>query len=164
MHAASEEGGFGAEGEAADLAHRQKTEVHQKRAQTPRPICVEGANVMTAAQKRSSSRSCHMSQTCCFLEHRLLALSLLACCKLIPATINNLGNSCKTTTMLYSKYGFFTCRLGIWHFHDNTEAVGMNIFLLMDTFPLCSGQHRSLIKKYVYMEEAHYPRYMRHQC
>ena len=47
----------------AVVAHLQNTELHQKRPQTPRPICVEGAQVMTTAQKRSSTTSCHMSPT-----------------------------------------------------------------------------------------------------
>ena len=96
---------------AAVVAHLQKTELHQKRAQTPSPICVEGAQVMTAAQKRSSSTSCHMSPT------RMLALSL-NCYKLTPATTTTetetVGNSCKTTTMLYSNNAFSTYALWIF--------------------------------------------------
>ena len=109
---------------AAVVAHLQKTELHQKRAQTPSPICVEGAQVMTAAQKRSSSTSCHMSPT------RMLALSL-NCYKLTPATTTTetetVGNSCKTTKMLYRKNVFSTI---FGTFCDDMEGLGRNIFLV----------------------------------
>ena len=127
---------------AAVVAHLQKTELHQKRAQTPSPICVEGAQVMTAAQKRSSSTSCHMSPTW------MLALSLLLqthssydynwdwdCGKQLQNYKNDLQQKC----VFHDIWDFLW-----WHGRTWKEYI-----FGKDTYPPDSCWHRSLIKTYV---------------